>query len=545
MMNKMTLGLNNVGNTLYYDNSNDRYEDFEFNVHEYFNNAIKKGQKLFQTNASDLFDTYLKHLPSNARQHYNCNECRHFINRFGGLVTIDNKGKITSALWDKDNTPSFFHESVTALQFAVENAKVTGVFIPEFRKLGTPKTGEWTHLSVTVPKELVNNSRLNTAYQVMAEKKEDHRMLSHAIQQFSLETVETALTLLQTESLYRSEKVLGVAQWFKDVHLQYKKGRNKTNVLWVAVANAPTGFCHVRSSMIGTLLEDIESGMSFKSVSNRFKEKMNPMQYQRAQVAPSVGNIKRANEIFEKLGLEPSLERRFARIDEIKTSWTPREYKQKASVGTGVFSHLEPKETKPLNRTGSLNNSIETAMTWSKFVKTVLPLAENIELYLGYERTNLSAITTAVHEDAPPILQWDKEEQRNPFAWYLYNGGSTPSDWNLNIGYHKVTAITDQPSMWNEENAHQGKGVFFILEGAKDTRYRNAGNALFPETLKSELREVRSSIEAYSKSAHLDGYEEASACGLRMQGGGNNNWNIKLRVKTNAGVSLYKIDRWD
>ncbi len=33
------------------------------------------------------------------------------------------------------------------------------------------------------------------------------------------------------------------------------------------------------------------------------------------------------------------------------------------------------------------------------------------------------------------------------------------------------------------------------------TAYKNAGNGLFPEMLKSELREVRSTIEAYSKSA--------------------------------------------
>lgn len=53
--------------------------------------------------------------------------------------------------------------------------------------------------------------------------------------------------------------------------------------------------------MIGTLLDDIASGMSFDSVSRRFAEKMHPLQYQRPQAAPSAGNIAQAEKIVEKL----------------------------------------------------------------------------------------------------------------------------------------------------------------------------------------------------------------------------------------------------
>ena len=67
---------------------------------------------------------------------------------------------------------------------------------------------------------------------------------------------------------------------------------------------------------------------------------------------------------------------------------------------------------------------------------------------------------------------------------------------------------------------------------------------LFPEILKSELHAVRSTIEAYSKSAKLGGYEEASACGLRLQMG--ETASIKLRVTDGAGVvTSVTIDRWE
>jgi hypothetical protein len=98
--------------------------------------------------------------------------------------------------------------------------------------------------------------------------------------------------------------------------------------------------------------------------------------------------------------------------------------------------------------------------------------------------------------------------------------------------------------MWYAENEHQGKAVHFILEGAKDRRYRGAGNALFPETLKSEYREIRATIESYSKGEMLQGGMTASANGIRLQEG-TSYWDAQFKVKTSTGTAVYKLDRWD
>ena len=74
--------------------------------------------------------------------------------------------------------------------------------------------------------------------------------------------------------------------------------------------------------MIGTLLEDLATGMDFATVSARFAAKMHPLKYLRPQAAPRAGNIADAEKIVAKLGIARSLERRFARIDEIETLWT-------------------------------------------------------------------------------------------------------------------------------------------------------------------------------------------------------------------------------
>ncbi|MGH1263470.1 hypothetical protein ACQVWE_14295 [Bacillus cereus] len=523
------------------DSNNDQYPHFEQSVKNFFDVAIESGKKLFTTNVGELYEIYLDNLPAEARQHYTCNACRTFINRFGGLVTIDEDGTMNSAMWNQGNTPTFFKPAVTAMKQAVLNARVNGVFIPDARVLGIPRTGEWTHLSVALPQTLVNRSVIRTAHQVTAEKLEDFKMLIRALMEYSVDVVDQAVGLLKTESLYRSEKCLGTAEWFREVHEKrdsVKNSRHKENIVWLAVATAPTGFCHVRSSMIGTLLDDIASGMSFDSVSRRFAEKMHPLQYQRPQAAPSAGNIAQAEKIVEKLGIQKSLIRRFARVDELKTEWTPKGKTETMKNSGGIFSHIQSKDKKELPKM----NVPPVTMTWRKFMETVLPLAEEIE-YQVKSVDNFSAILTASYEDAPPILQWDKEEQRNPFSWYVYSGGSNASKWNVSTGYQKVTAITFQPSMWYDENAHQGKAVFLILDGAKDNRFNSAGNALFPEILKSELREIRSTLEAYSKGAAIEEYDEASACGVRLQYGGT--WNAMVRVTTKTGTAVYKLDRWD
>ena len=518
-------------------------------IRKSFNEAIKNDTPLFLTNVENLYDIFLAGLPEDARQHYNCHECRRFVNNYGGLVTIDEYGNTHPVMWDFI-PPEFFYSAILDVETAVLNAKVIGVFFTSERRFGVPKTGVWEHMSVELPLYhrpfmYRGHNKLQTAGQKMAEKKEDYKMLRNAVMKYKRSTVESAVNLLQSNSLYRSEKTLGIAEWFLDIVNMSRTGkepydsRKFTNILWLKVATAPAGFCHISSSMIGTLLDDIQDGMDFDTVKRRFDEKMNPTKYQRPKAAPTAQNVARAEEIVVKLGIANSLKRRFARLDEIQKVWVPKVDVMKAPYG--VFGDIKTKEElnkpKPLIGHG-------TTMTWDKFQRTVLPKAKKIEVKLGYGRDSYSALVTAADPEAPPILQWDSEDIRNPVSWYLYSSGSYAADWNLRSGdYVEVTGIAMQPNMWRLDwDDHHGQGVFFILKGCKDLK--NKSSALFPEILRSELREVRATIEAYSNTHPLSGDWEADACGLRYQSGGEN-WECNLRVTTDVGTSLYKLDRWD
>lgn len=535
-MNNTTL--TNIANPTINERAGDMYERLLLDIKQSFNEAVNNGtEPLFVTDATNLYDVLLNNLPIDARQHYNCHTCRHFVNRYGSLVSIDDEGNLKPVMWKY--SPHFFGPALETLYKIVKKSKVTGVFITNEKRLGIPKTGVWEHFSVDVPKSMISKDRLRTPFQIEADKLEEFKMLQNAINKYDIDVVEAAVNILRSDSMYRSEKVLGIAEWFLEIVRTVKNGHKRQNIVWKKVATAPAGFCHVSSSMIGTLLDDISEGMSLDAVQRRFNEKMDPLHYQRPQVAPTAGNVARAEKIVAELGIANSLKRRFARLDEIETIWKPVE--EEETVTNGIFAGIKTKESAA--KKPSDTYTAQTTMTWEKFRRTVLPYAKKIELGIAIGTNSYSAFITAEDQDAPPIIKWDTEEHRNPFTWYMYANGSYATDWNLpSSGYVDVTGISLMPNMWQPGYEHIGEGVFFILKDCKDPN--NKSLSLFPELLRSELREVRSTIEAYSKQNKLGGYLDASACGLCLQ---NNSraWKCNLRVTTDVGVNLYKLDRWD
>jgi hypothetical protein len=84
--------------------------------------------------------------------------------------------------------------------------------------------------------------------------------------------------------------------------------------------------------------------------------------------------------------------------------------------------------------------------------------------------------------------------------------------------------------------------VFFLLEGCKDAGH-GVGRGFYSEMLKSDLKPVRATLEAYTASAAIVGAEEADACGLGFSDQAP--WNLTLRVMTPTGQRTVLIDRAD
>lgn len=400
------------------ERENDGYNEFLTTLLNNFSRIATDASALFTVNVEGLWELFLNNLPEEARQHYTCNSCRSFVNHYGNIVVVNEIGMVKSALWDM-TVPEFFQPSINAMDKAIRKAaKVNGVFISDNMTLGHPKTGVWEHMSVQMPSVKVNRSRVKNAYQMMAEKREDFRTLINAIQEYPLDIVEQAVSLLQTDAMYRSDRVLGVAEWFKKLHenINYLSNTQRTNMIWFAVATAPNGFCHIKSSMIGTLLDDIKSGYSTRIIMARFAEKMNPQNYMRSQSAPTASAIEQAEKLVEKLGIANSLCRKYARFENIAQfcEWMPKAIETQDKKIGGVFANVTPKEK--LNTPNSQINMPTTTMTYDKFARTILPTADKIEVLIDNPNRFMAMVTEAI-EGSENILQWN-----NPFSWY-YHGG--------------------------------------------------------------------------------------------------------------------------
>lgn len=510
---------------------------------------------VFTTDAVDLWKLYLSKLPAGERQHHDCHACRRFVERYGGLVTIGESGITEPIVWGETGG-SIYGASHAALRQRVGRAKVTGVFLATDALWGEGRTMSaagvvWEHMSVRPPPALImKKSPLQTPGQRAAEKREEFGIVCRALEEFSPAALDTALTIIESESLYRGEKIAGPARFLRDLHSTIAiDSVNRANTIWRAVATAPAGFCHPRASMIGTLLEDILAGLPHAMLKARFDAKMNPLRYQRPQAAPSAGNLARAEHVVATLRSSGALDRRFARIDDVLASptvklWIARGRPLRTPTPGPVFGHVTPKleTSRASGRAGMAVPA--TTITFDKFRRTVLPDAESVEVLTTTGAMPFLAMATAVDPHAPPIMQWDRDEQRNPLSWYVYPGGSRATDWNLQVGaWVRANAVVLLPFMQSFEDAsHHGAGAVFILEGCRDLRALG-GLALFPEILRSEYREIRSSIEAFSRAGRLAEPERASACGVDIRQGGT--YRARVRVTRDGRQLEYAIDRWD
>lgn len=509
--------------------------------------ALDGAPLIFRTADADLWETYLGAF-GDERQTYNCRACQTFVERFGGLVTINADGTRTSLLWDPSSMEVEFFDVIWELKRKVERRRVVGAFVSDLGMLGTPQTGVWSHLAVPLPGTHQFHDRLRTPEQRAAHLAHLVETVDIALTELSETTLNTALRIFEADALSRSEKFVGPVTWLLDL----KRARGATHderrreaLLWRGVATAPEGYCHPRASVLGPLFTDIEAGKSFEELQPAFAAKLHPLRYQRPQAAPSAGNVAAAERIFERLGLAPALERRYARLDECETIWTNVREASHA-LGVGVFSDVRTKVETSGRRGGKTAAALDlprTTMTWDKFARTVLPRASALDLNVP-RVGNFIALVTATHRTAPPIIKWDRETDRNPVTWYVYHNGSAASAWGLRPDWTPVTAVVPLPCLWGATpTPHNGNGFVLVLKGAQD---HNATQlCLFPSFLREELHDVRATIEAFSRERRITGAEDASACGYDIRAESLKGQKIHLRATIDGGAQEIVLDRFD
>jgi len=572
MTNKTSTGVNmDDQHTIQHDAD---YAAFLAEIKANFEKAAQGTDALFtvgKRKTLHLFDTFLNELPAD-RQVHDCQTCRHFFAHYGHLVLIDNMGRTRSALWSNYKGPAFYADAVRALQERVEDESVTGVFVENERVLGTPKTvvesgythyagstkhpagTVFTHLSVELPAKHRYSAPVLTKGQRAAELREDFRTLAAAVSYFMPQVANDALTLLKSGSLYQGQQFVAPMEWFRNIldEQAHYKGEARRNALWHAVATAPVGFAKPKGRPYGKLMDMLTSGMPLAQIKKEFATMLDPTKFRRPQKAASNSNLQQAEKVVAALNAAPAFARRYARPDEIPargTLWEPgQSVENTQSVGSSdgsLFGHLRkgPAQRAPL-RTETFGQV--QIITLEKFVRTVLPGAESVQIKLA-RYSVLGALVTAVDADAPPILSYDEIGKRNPVSYYTYAKPRALTEWSLDAAnWHAVTKISTLPTQWNGVPNNLAKGALFVIEGAKDTS-KDVGLALFPQFLKSEFTPVRRSIEEFSSKGKLEGRDDAYAAGFLILSDVGGVADNVIRVISDRGRQMadYKIDRLD
>ena len=529
-----------VLNTQQYDNSGDGYEIFESLIDQCsraYSDAV-----IFKTDVDPyaLWEAYLDNMPANARQHYNCNACKAFVVKYGGLKMYY-CGKFIPLFWNfKHPNALFFQKSERVMFDLVLKSKITSQFFSNEATWGTPSSVDynrnktWTHLSCDNNFARTKANGHKTAYQLMAESKEKYKMLMRAMGEYKEKEVQVAAEIIG--DFFGGEKIVAMAQWLLDLY-SIRKNRD---LVWLKIAEAPDGWCHVKSSVLGTVLDDIRNSVHIDEIKRKFEEKTDPLKYQRPQSSPSDANIEQAEKIIKQLGIAESLKRRFATVDEIEKVWEPRFVKEEKN--SGVFGHLKKKEKIDIGTSSTVKN-----ITFEKFLRDVAPGAEKM-WYIAPYSDSIGAFCAPVNSDAPNIMKWN-----NAYSWFVRMGRNmwgnnipiSVSEFNIRSNVKtEIRAISFIPAMWGDSPHPAFKDQALIaLDGAHDmSRQTNA--CLFPETLINDLHSIRKTIKAYSASNKLEQCEGQPACGIIIGKNGMTK-GARIVVQSNSVDKTYFIDRWE
>jgi hypothetical protein len=481
----------------------------------------------------ELWSLFLVNLPPTLRNKFSCYTCRHFMSNCGHLVKIDEKGTVTPLLWGRDcvddNVPAHLRMAIRAVRARVRSANVNGEFQVKHKTQhqGAMCKGGYKHFYLDFPDARLAKPQL--AGFAVASTSEKVTMLRRILQDHSLETVRTAATMLTEHKLSGPDHHKAAVRWLLEIReggFLEEKTADRTarhNLIYLRAATAFTGCLNqLRSGALATLLENITAGKGFDVIRGQWSAVVHPLQYQRPQAAPSVGQINTAERLMETLGVNAyDLRRRQLAMSEIPEQvilWKTRQTRQTPSRAVkpgGLFSNIETKNTsKPAS---TVLEMPATRITFTKLVHDVLPKAHKLEYKLA-DRDGIFFCITG-YEGTVPIMQWHREDNRA--SWFVYHNPAPVKQHNLiPKAWNEISCLIPFPHLWDGvphtttfplakddstdfKHYHKNNGFRYLLCLKGVTLDEKGSLCLFPSLLKSEYRGIRTTIEAYSNKGKL------------------------------------------
>jgi len=436
---------------------------------------------LFVVNISgdDLYESYLGAFPDGTnpvfreRTEHDCSSCKHFIRRVGMVIDQDR-----NTVWDKAaRTAEYpYNEVASDLAAMVKAAPIRDVFRVQESGIGTAmnrgvspsgQVERWHHFHTgSIPKRFraASPGEAQGAYRTTVQ------VFRRGLEELTTDALETVLALIDANNLYRGEehreKVAGflkTQQEFLDLGAV-----DRERFVWARADDPATRF---RNTAIGTLVQDLSEGMDVTKAVKRFEAKVAPENYKRTSAVITPGMVKEAMKTITTMDLEPALERRFARVEDVNVNdvlWVDNQVKPLMAGGLGdmLMDHAQAAQGYELDEKRAEDIAVD------EFLASVLPEAAAVELLLKTAHLgNLMSLTAPVHPAPHQLFQWD-----NDFAW-SYAGNMADSELRKRVSAAggRVDGAFRFSHSWNHDKRNASLMDLHVFMPGNGTSYSRPG----------------------------------------------------------------------
>lgn len=357
------------------------------------------------------------------RTEHDCSCCRQFIRAVGNVVAIvDNK---LVSIWDIQNLGPVYQPVADALSALVKSQAIDNFFFTTERVAGHDKNFEqmvdrvqtWEHFFVNIPSQFVMPGiKIGPK---LSNLRATHDVLLRGLQEITPDAVDTVLELIGQNSLYRGAEHRHTLTEFAKLQAEFKKTNDQDLFAWNQLTQASMAVSRVRNTSIGTLLQDLSSGVDLEDAVKKFEAMVAPANYKRPTALVSKAMVEKARAKIEELGLTSALERRYAKLTDITVNnvlFADRNAKK--IMGGDVFDEIASN----VREKASHETTKVEEVPIDRFLAEVLPKATSLEVLFENSHTpNLVSLIAPVDPTAGSLFKWG-----NNFSW-SYNGDMADS----------------------------------------------------------------------------------------------------------------------
>jgi len=344
---------------------------------------------------------------------HDCSCCRHFVRTIGNVVAIVDGAVQT--VWDIEGLEHPYDVVAATMAEHIRSLQIRGVFRTKERQFGAEKT-----------RELLEDQTTRTWHHFVAKIADRHfspdadsvrgviastaGVFRRGVNELTADSLETISDLIASKALYRGEEHKAAVDGFQALMRGADASSDQSLFIWENVRDRNAGF---RNTVIGTLAQDLSEGKDIEAAVKAFEAKVAPENYKRPTALITPRMVDAAMATIGDLGLEPALERRFARLSDVAvTDVLFVDNSVQGQMKGGIREALMEEATvaKP-----SLDGALE--LTIDDFMAGVVPKASSIDLLVENSMMgNFVSLTAPVQDDAPRLFKWP-----NGFAW-SYDG---------------------------------------------------------------------------------------------------------------------------